>query len=60
MDNENLKAKLNEIKTGIERYNRINDSDLGTIVACLEYTLKNIDYIEKQELRLKTSEEETP
>ena len=56
MDNENLKAKLNEIILGIERHDRINNSDLGTILACLEYTLKNIDYIEKLVVKLKESE----
>lgn len=56
MDNENLKAKINEIKTGIERHNRINKSDHNTLVACLEYILKNIDHIEKQAVKLRESE----
>lgn len=56
LDNSILKAKINEIKTGIERHDRINKSDQPTIVACLEYTLKNIEYIEEQYLKLKDQE----
>lgn len=47
LDNSNLKSKINEIKIGIERHDRINKSDYHVILASLEYTLKNIEYIER-------------
>jgi hypothetical protein len=35
-------SKIEEIITGIERYNRINDSDLIFIVECLKFTRESI------------------
>lgn len=49
MDEDEIKQKLQSIKTGIERFGRINQSDHQTIVACLDYTIKNIEDLKKIE-----------